>query len=126
MKKSIVPFIFAIFVFCISFSSSARAGAESGKNNGKEVFLKYKCDNCHAVSTAGIVPKIKSKAPDLENVMSRHQSDWVRKFIRQNEVHVSCPKVDPSLDGKLHPVKFTGSQDEEDALISWLEKQKSK
>lgn len=93
--------------------------------DGKEVFLKYKCNNCHAVSTAGIIAKTKSKAPDLVDVTVRHEKPWIRKYIRQNDVHVSCPKVDKSRDGKKHAIKFNGSQEEEDALIDWLDKQRS-
>jgi len=95
--------------------------------DGKDVFLKYNCNNCHAVSTAGIVAKNKnSKAPDLVDVTVRHEKPWIRKFIRQDDVHVSCPKVDPARDGKKHPIKFNGNQEEEDALIEWLDKQRSK
>ena len=85
--------------------------------DGKEVFLKYKCNNCHAVSTADIVAKTKSKAPDLVDVTVRHEKPWIRKFIRQNDVHVSCSKVDPARDGKKHVVKFNGNQKKENTLL---------
>lgn len=93
--------------------------------DGEDVFLKYKCNNCHTVSTAGIKAKTKSKAPDLVDVTVRHKKPWVRRYIRQNDVHVSCLKVDPSRDGKKHALKFKGTQEEEDALIQWLDKQRS-
>lgn len=98
----------------------------SAEEDGKAVFLKYKCDNCHAVSTAGIVAKTKSKAPDLVDVTVRHEKDWIRKYIRKKEGHVPCNKVDPSRDGKLHMIEFKGTQAEEDALIKWLDQQRSK
>jgi len=94
--------------------------------DGKDVFLKYKCNNCHSVSSADIEAKTKTKAPDLIDVTLRHEKKWIRKFIRKDETHVSCSAVDPSLDGKQHPLKFNGTKDEEDALIDWLDQQRSK
>ncbi|HEY4521940.1 MAG TPA: c-type cytochrome [Candidatus Paceibacterota bacterium] len=92
--------------------------------DGKEIFLKSKCDSCHAVSTANITAKLKNKAPDLVNVMTRHKAEWVRGFIRQSETHTPCPVVEKTMDGKKHPVSFKGTKDEEDVLIEWLGKQK--
>jgi len=94
--------------------------------DGKEVFLNSKCNSCHTVSTADITAKTKTKAPDLADVGVRHQTDWMRKFIRQNEVHIPCPAVESSLDGKKHPIAFKGSMEEEDTLIDWLDKQRTK
>jgi len=83
------------------------------------------------VSSAGITAKSKSTgAPDLVDVTGgpkkRHEQAWERKFIRQNDVHVHCPKVDASKDGKKHPTMFKGDQAEEDALVKWLDDQRSK
>lgn len=106
-----------ISLICVLFLASAA--------NGQDVFLKHKCNNCHAVSTAGIEAKTKTKAPDLVNVTVRHQTTWIRKYIRQNETHAPCPAVDTSRNGKKHAIKFSGTKDEEDSLIDWLDKQKS-
>lgn len=115
-------------VFCVAIPAAAALPAfGEEKPDGKAVFLKYKCDNCHAVSTAGITAKTKTKAPDLVDVTVRHQKDWIHRFINQKEGHIPCPKVDPSLDGKLHMGgKFKGTQEEEDALVEWLDRQRSK
>lgn len=93
---------------------------------GKDIFLEYKCNNCHTVSTAGITPKLKTKAPDLVNVTVRHDKDWIPEFIRKQSGHVSCNEVESSRDGKLHLLEFKGTQEEEDALIKWLDQQRSK
>ena len=94
---------------------------------GNDVFLKYKCNNCHTVSTAGIEAKSKTtKAPDLVDITVRHQSDWIRKYIRQNETHTACAVVDSAKDGKKHAIKFNGTKDEENTLIDWLDQQRSK
>jgi len=112
----------------ILFASTTLAAED-----GKSVFLKYNCNNCHSVSTADITSKnAKSKAPDLVDVTVRHttesdQKAWLRKFIRETTGHVSCPKVDKARDGKLHSgPKFNGTQDEENALVDWLDQQRSK
>ena len=113
--------LFLLALLFVTICASVSVNAEDGKN----VFLKHKCNNCHTVSTAGIEAKNKkSKAPDLVNVTVRHEKDWIRLFIRKTTGHVSCPVVDKSRDGKMHAIKFTGTQEEEDALIDWLGKQR--
>lgn len=119
MKKITLFFILCFAIFCIFPSTSS---AEDGKG----VFLKYKCNNCHAMSTANIEAKTKTKAPDLVDVTIRHSKDFVHKFIKKEEGHVSCPKVDPERDGKFHTVKFSGTPKEENLLVDWLDKQRSK
>ncbi len=140
MKKQAL-FTVLIIMFLVSMASAiSTPSAESAvptpalataEEDGKAVFLKYKCDNCHSVSTAGIVPKVKTKAPDLVNVTVRHEKDggkdFVHKYIRQEQGHVSCPKVDSAREGKLHTGgKFKGTQAEEDALVDWLDQQRAK
>ena len=118
----------ALFTTALILLASSAFATE----DGKAVFLKYKCDNCHTVSTAGITKKNeKSKAPDLVDVTVRHEKDggkdFVHKYIRQEQSHVSCPKVDSGRDGKMHTGgKFKGNKEEEDALVDWLDKQRSK
>ena len=51
--------------------------------NGKAVFLKYKCDNCHSVNAAGITPKLKTKAPDLIHIIMRHEKDGEKDFVHK-------------------------------------------
>ncbi len=92
-------------------------GAMSGDLDGKEIFLKQKCDLCHTVSTAGIEAKVKSEAmkgPDLANVGDRHDAEWIENWLRK--------KVE--MNGKKHPKAFTGSDEELGALIAWLQNQK--
>lgn len=114
-------------VISVLFASLAFAAED-----GKSVFLKYNCNNCHSVSSADITMKnAKSKAPDLTDVTVRHQDDggkdFVRKYIRLEQSHVSCPKVDKARDGKMHTGgKFKGTKAEEDALVEWLDQQRSK
>ena len=87
---------------------------------GKDVFLKYKCDACHSVSTAGIKGK-KDKGPDLVNETKRHEIAWLRSFIKKEAEHVSCIRVPKERDGKMHALKFKGTKEEEDALMNWID-----
>ncbi|MBI3114649.1 MAG: c-type cytochrome [Candidatus Harrisonbacteria bacterium] len=95
---------------------------------GKDVFLKYKCDNCHAVSSAGIAAKNKKVgAPDLIDATVRHDPAWIPRFIRKEEGagHVHCDKVPKERDGKQHMFRFAGTKEEEAALMEWLKLQKT-
>ncbi len=119
----------ALVLFVSMFVATGTPSFGEDKPDGKAVFLKYNCNNCHSVSTAEIEQKTKSKAPDLVNVTVRHEKDggkvFVHKYIRQEQGHVSCPKVDAAREGKLHTGgKFKGTKDEEDALVDWLDQQR--
>lgn len=114
-------FCLTVFNLIVAFISPTKAVQ---KPDGKEVFINNRCSICHTVSAAGVVSKAKS-GPDLTDVTVRHEKPWIRKFIRQNEGHVSCLKVDNSRDGKRHLLKFLGTPEEEDALIEWLDAQRS-
>lgn len=83
---------------------------------GKEVFLAQRCGTCHSVSTAGIKAKVASGATaggDLAGVGKRRDRTAIGAIVRQEE----------PVDGKKHPKRFTGSQQELDALIDWLQSQ---
>ena len=95
------------------------------KLDGKSVFLKYSCNTCHNVSTADVKRKVQSQAPDLVDVTVRHEKPWIRMYIREKEVHISCPKVPTFRDGQKVPFPFRGTQEEEDTLIDWLDLQRS-
>jgi len=92
------------------------ADGDSSDQNGKEIFLAQKCNLCHSVTSAGIESKMKSgkmKGPDLTGITSRQETDWIAKFVRK--------KV--QKDGKDHQKGFKGSDDDLEALISWLGQQ---
>ncbi len=91
--------------------------AMSSSPDGKEIFLNQKCNLCHSVSTAGIEATIKSAAmrgPDLVNVGDRHDAQWMKDWLHK--------KVE--MNGKKHRKLFTGSDEELDTLIDWLQHQK--
>jgi len=82
--------------------------------DGKEIFLGQKCNMCHAVSSAGITPTGKIKAPDLTGLASKEDAAWLGKFLK---------KEAPDKKGKKHIKPFTGSDEDLTALVGWLQKQ---
>lgn len=81
--------------------------------DGKAIFLAAKCELCHAVPTAGIEAKTRSdklRGPDMVNLAASHDAAWMTAYLRGDE----------ALDGETHTKKFTGSDEELGALVSWL------
>lgn len=76
---------------------------------GREVFLAQRCNACHSVSSAGIEGKLPT-APDLAGVGARRDRASIAAIVHQEE----------PVNGKKHPKRFSGSQDDLDALIDWL------
>lgn len=80
---------------------------------GKEVFLDQRCGTCHSVTTAGIEAKVASgptAGGDLAGIGARRDRVSIAAVLAQEE----------TVDGKKHPKRFAGSQEELDALIDWL------
>jgi mono/diheme cytochrome c family protein len=90
----------------------------SAAEDGKKVFTASRCQTCHSVEAAGIEALAKSekmKGPDLTNLHSRLDAEWIAKYLRKKE----------QLDGKAHRTEFKGSDEELQALVDWLLEQKS-
>lgn len=81
---------------------------------GQEVFMAQKCNTCHGVEGAGIEAKMKGKmaGPDLTKVAQDRDAEWITAYL----------KKEADIDGKKHGKAFTGSDEELQALIDWLEK----
>ena len=62
--------------------------ANAAAADGKEIFLGQKCNMCHAVSSAGITPTGKIKAPDLTGLASKEDPAWLAKFLKKEEADV--------------------------------------
>src|SRR5262245_16653802 len=89
------------------------ARADAADLDGKKIFTDQKCNMCHAVSSAGITPTGKIKAPDLAGLASKEDPAVLSKFL----------KKEGDLRGKKHIKPFTGSAEELSALVAWLQKQ---
>lgn len=107
--------IVPLLLVALTISSAAYAGPAAGSSlDGKTIFLEAKCNMCHSVSSAGIEGKMKS-APDLTGTGQRHEAKLLTGYLRG----------DAEIGGKAHKKKFTGSDEELAALVSWLEAQKA-
>jgi mono/diheme cytochrome c family protein len=89
------------------------ADASAATLDGKQIFLDQKCNMCHTVSSAGITPTSKIKAPDLAGLASKEDAAWLGKFLRKAA----------DKNGKKHIKAFTGSDEELGAMVAWLQKQ---
>ena len=92
----------------VAFGATAQAATD-----GKEIFLGQKCNMCHAVSSAGITPTSKIKAPDLAGLASKEDPAFLTKFLKKAA----------DKNGKKHIKPFTGSDEELGAVVAWLQKQ---
>jgi len=89
------------------------AGSAQASAAGQSVFTEQKCDTCHAVPAVGIEAKVKSakmQGPDLPTGSLSQEIERLTRVVQQEE----------QTNGKKHPKKFTGSDEELAALFSWL------
>ena len=93
--------------------TSVFAPSAGAAPDGKQIFLDQKCNMCHAVSSAGLTPTSKIKAPDLAGLASKEDPAWVTKFL----------KKEADKNGKKHLKNFTGTDEELAAVVAWLQKQ---
>jgi mono/diheme cytochrome c family protein len=93
--------------------TSVAVPAASAAPDGKQVFLDQKCNMCHTVSSAGITPTSKIKAPDLAGLASKEDAAFLTKFI----------KKEADKNGKKHVKNFTGTDEDLAAVVAWLQKQ---
>jgi cytochrome c551/c552 len=93
----------------VAFGATAQAATD-----GKEIFLGQKCNMCHAVSSAGITPTGKIKAPDLTGLAAKEDAAWLGKFLKKEAA---------DKKGKKHIKPFTGSAEDLTTLVDWLQKQ---
>ncbi len=92
------------------WSTAAFAGPD-----GKQIFLGQKCNTCHSVSSAGIEATIKvekMRGPDLAGVVSDKAK--VKDYVLQKS----------EMNGKKHPKKVGGTDEDVTALVDWLAAQK--
>lgn len=101
--------------------------ADARAEDGKQIFLKKECNECHTVESAGI-EKLPAKdeepaadeeegeeddtePPDLSGVGKEHDAKWITGFIQ---------KKIKNDEGKKHRKRFKGSDAELAALVAYL------
>ena len=91
--------------------------ADAKSSSGKDIFMKYKCNSCHAVKAEDIQKKESKKkkkkerkAPDLSSVGLERDLEWLNKY--------QMKKI--KIDGKKHPKKFKGTDEELQSISNWL------
>jgi mono/diheme cytochrome c family protein len=98
---------FAAFTM-IAFTADAAA-------DGKALFLQNKCNMCHTIDALQIAKlsgkKTEGGPPDLSTVGSRHNAEWITKFL----------KKETEQNGKKHMKTFTGKPEDLQTIASWLE-----
>lgn len=104
----------ALSVPHVSWSQTSEESASA--INGKTIYIDYKCNLCHSVTSAGIEAKVKSekmKGPDLTGVTSKREPEWIAKYVRKQV----------QIEDRDHKPEFKGTDEELDALIAWLKEQ---
>lgn len=101
---------------------------EQDQSPGAQLFIKYKCQTCHAVQSRGIGAPAKAKAekdeddgwddddddagsPDLSGAGLARDSEWLNLWLRKK---VATEK------GKKHMMRFKGSDEERQVIVDWM------
>jgi cytochrome c2 len=107
----------------------AATASAASTPEGQTIFVKYKCQSCHSIATAGLekkkaaaedaeeataatADKTKKEPPDLSAVGVSHKASWMTAFLMKKE---------KTKEGKLHTKKFKGTDAELKKLTAWLE-----
>lgn len=111
MKKEFKTAMLITSIFFVTVFLASAFADEPQEPAGKTIFLDSKCNMCHSIESASISRKLAtSKAPDLSNIGSQKDADWIAKWItRQVE-----------LDGKKHQMEFKGKPEDLKTLTEWL------
>ncbi len=114
MKIRIFSGMAISLAFLVLFISIARAEDVPA---GQKLFLDKKCNTCHSVDSVKITKKLAtSKAPDLSNVGSERNAEWITKWLNK----------EVELNGKKHTPKWSGTPEEQKTLVEWVASLKTK
>ncbi|MGE5681035.1 MAG: c-type cytochrome [Bacillota bacterium] len=89
---------------------TAHTGKGPGNMDAKQIFMTNKCNSCHSIEAEKVTKTGKSKAPDLSDIGTQRDAEFIQKFLNKEE----------TVDGKKHPVGFKGTKDELKLLATWL------
>lgn len=83
--------------------------------DAKQIFLGQKCNLCHSVKSAGIEATMKvekMKGPDFP--VAHVDKAQLKTYLLQTS----------EMNGKKHPKKFSGSDEQLNAVLDWVTKAK--
>ncbi len=103
MKRFIAVGLSGMLISMVSCNLLLAEGPEIEK--GKKIFDEKRCSLCHAIGGKG-----GKKGPDLSDVGSKRDSDWLMKFLQDPKGTIP--------DTKMMPVKAT--KEELSALVDYL------
>ncbi len=108
MKKAGAVISLAVFVLAIGLASVGQIEAA----DGKALFESKKCNLCHSIESQGITKTSeKMKGAELSDAGNLVESaDWLKKYMTQEVEH----------DGKKHQKKWAGTDEELDAIVTWV------
>jgi len=79
--------------------------------SGKDIFLKYKCNRCHAIKAQNIEPipreekgeeeeeeKGKKKITDLSGVGLKRNAEWIKGFLLKKEKNEEGKKTQTKME----------------------------
>ncbi len=96
----------------VVFSFGLAFPVQAEDSPGKKIFMTSKCNTCHSIESQGVTKTLaSSKAPDLSNVGSAHNAEWMAKYIKKEE----------TKNDKKHVKGWTGTKEDLDTLVKWLE-----
>jgi mono/diheme cytochrome c family protein len=108
MIKAGVALSFAGFVVAAGLALAVECEAADGKT----LFVEKKCNLCHSIDSQGIAKKsARMKGAELSDAGNRLESvDWLKRFLVR--------EVDK--DGKNHQKKWSGTDEELEAIATWV------
>ena len=102
--------------FASNGGEAARAimSVETGTQlDGKEAYLKARCDRCHAIASQEIDATTNSErmlGPDLGEMSAERSVDWIVRYVKK--------EVD--IDDKTHRFTFKGTDEDLQTIAEWL------
>ena len=112
--KRIFPVMAILLMFLVSMVAIAKAEDVPA---GQNLFLDKKCNTCHSVDSVKITKKLaSSKAPDLSNVGSERDAEWITKWLNK----------EVELNGKKHMPTWSGTPEDQKTLVEWVASLKTK
>jgi mono/diheme cytochrome c family protein len=106
MMKALVAFSVVALALVVGAAPATYAA------DGKALFTEKKCDLCHSIESQGIQKKSEkmkgAELSDAGNMVS--DAEWLKKFLTQDELK----------DGDKHQRKWKGTDEELNAIVTWI------